>query len=56
MNPAFTPLEKWTFNDLVQHNQATVLMAIPVGQFNQAIFDACGLVLRWKALQPKAPA
>lgn len=56
MNLATTPLEKWTFNELVQYNQATVLMAIPVGQFNQAIFDTCDLALRWKEMQSKASA
>jgi hypothetical protein len=51
MSYADKPFEQWTFQELVLFNQGTVLLAIPTGKFNQAIFDACDLTLRWKAAQ-----
>lgn len=46
-----SPFESWTFEQLVQYNQAKILLAIPTGEFNQAVFNAGDLTLRWKAAQ-----
>ncbi len=47
-------MSQWAFQDLVTWNQAQILLAIPKGQFNEAVFAAMDLALRWKAAQPKA--
>lgn len=43
------PFEQWSFADLVRWNQGQILLAIPAGEFNQAVFTAMDLALRWKA-------
>jgi len=44
-------IDTWTFQQLVQWNQGQILLAIPTGQFNEAVFAAMDLALRWKAAQ-----
>jgi hypothetical protein len=46
-------ISTWSFQDLTAWNQAQILLAIPRGEFNQAVFDAMDLTLRWKAAQTK---
>lgn len=41
------PLNTWTINELANYNQAKILMAIPNGEFNQAVFAAVTLSLHW---------
>lgn len=48
---ALKSFEQWTFEELVRYNQANILIAIPVGDFNGAVWNACDLALRWKAEQ-----
>lgn len=50
------PMEEWTFQGLVQWNQGQILLAIPQGQFNEAVFVAMDMALRWKAQQKKEKA
>lgn len=47
------PFEQWTFDELVQYSQGQIVLAIPTGKFNQAVFNAMDLALRWKAAQEK---
>lgn len=51
MNIATTPFEQWTFEMLLMYNQANILIAIPKGNFNDAVFVAMDLTLRWKEAQ-----
>lgn len=46
-------IETWTFTQLVQWNQGQIVLAIPTGEFNQAVFTAMDLALRWKAAQKR---
>ena len=43
------PLADWTFEELVRYNQGKILLEIPTGKFNEAVWAACDLALRWKA-------
>lgn len=45
------PMEDWTFRDLVQWNQGQILLSIPQGKFNEAVFAAMDIALRWKEMQ-----
>lgn len=47
------PFEQWSFDELVKWNQGKIVLAIPTGEFNQAVFNAMDLALRWKAAQHK---
>lgn len=47
-------LKDMTLQDLIRWQQGLILLAIPTGQFNQAVADACYMALRWKAAQPAA--
>lgn len=49
MSALLKPFEEWSFEELATYNQANILMAIPVGKFNDAVFSAMDLTLRWKA-------
>lgn len=42
------PLADWSFDDLTLYNQTHILMAIPTRKFNDAVFYAMDLTLRWK--------
>lgn len=44
-------MERWSFQDLVRWNQGQILLAIPTGKFNDAIYLAMDMALRWKAAQ-----
>lgn len=46
-------LKDYTFDELVQMCQGDIVMSIPVGDFNYAVWRAMELVLRWKAEQEK---
>lgn len=48
-----TPFEEWTFEKLVRYNQGKIILAIPTGDFNGAVYSACDLTLRWKEAQIK---
>jgi hypothetical protein len=44
-------LKDMTFEELVQWQQANVVLSIPTGGFNGAIYQAMAMTLRWKAAQ-----
>lgn len=44
-------IETWTFQQLVQWNQAQILLSIPSGEFNPSVFAAMDLALKWKDSQ-----
>jgi hypothetical protein len=41
------PLEQWTWQELLAFNQGSILLAIPKGEFNQAVHSAMELTTRW---------
>ena len=55
MSAYLKPLEEWTLHELATYNQAHILMAIPTGEFNDAVFSAMDLTLRWKAIRTPVP-
>ena len=54
MSALLKPFEEWSFEELAIYNQANILMAIPVGKFNDAVFSAMDLTLRWKEIRTPA--
>jgi hypothetical protein len=49
------PLAEWTLAELVQYNQADILMSIPKDGFNGAVAAAANRVLMWKEERSKEP-
>ena len=45
--------EDWSFEKLVQYSQGNIVLAIPVGDFNKAVWMACDLAIRWRVAQEK---
>jgi hypothetical protein len=42
------PLHEWTFEEVVRYSQGNIILEIPTGGFNDAVWTACELALRWK--------
>jgi hypothetical protein len=42
-------LRDWSHSELLTYNQAQILLAIPTGEFNIAVWRAMDLTLRWRA-------
>lgn len=45
--------EEYTFEELVRYIQGRIVLAIPVGKFNEEVAYGCDLTLRWRAAQNK---
>lgn len=48
------PLAEWTFEELTRYNQGKIILAIPTGDFNYAVWSACELALQWKCAKDEA--
>lgn len=46
-------LEEWTFEEIVRYSQGRIILAIPTGNFNDAVWAACDLALMWRAEKAK---
>ena len=44
-------LKDYTYGELVNHFQASILVSIPAGEYNYEVFKAMDTLLRWKYLQ-----
>lgn len=47
------PLKEWTFEEIVRYSQGRIILAIPTGDFNDAVWAACDLALRWRVEKAK---
>jgi hypothetical protein len=47
---------EYTLDELVQYSQGRIILSIPTGDFNAAVWAAMDLALRWKSLQDEKKA
>lgn len=45
------PLNEMTFDELATYCQGTIVLAIPAGDFNYAVWSACDRAIQWRDLQ-----